>query len=470
MIDARHSFIRLLSVRLGSGDGLPSSTDDDYSGRGLRFALIAGLGGIALIFLAATIDAVRLLGALRTENKILREEALQRSNQLASIRSSVLLCNTYLGDCFLDSRKQKVTDYLAKMEDARSRSSSDLRSYRSSNLDEQALVTHLGDLLDQHWQRLSGALNAMSRESPDATTFYADEMVPLRASFIEITTQLEGIDTKQAASTEAQIEAQFEQLGARLSTALGLGLSAALLLAIGCSVYIFRIERQNSRRYHEVLKARRSLEQLSARLVDAQETERRTISRELHDQVGQTLNAVLVETANLAKRIPANDAVSLRSLDNIRNFADSSVNSIRDIALLLRPSMLDDLGLIPALEWQAREVSRRSGIKITVKASNVPDSLSDETRTCIYRVVQEALVNVSRHSGAKCAVVTVKQEVNSLSLSVADDGSGFNTETTRGLGMLGMEERVRQLGGQLELSSTPGKGTELRVRLPIATE
>jgi signal transduction histidine kinase len=204
--------------------------------------------------------------------------------------------------------------------------------------------------------------------------------------------------------------------------------------------------------------------------VEAQETERRTISRELHDQVGQTLNAVLVETANLAKRIPADDAASLRSLDNIRNFADSSVNSIRDIALLLRPSMLDDLGLIPALEWQAREVSRRSGIKVTVKAGNVPDSLSDETRTCVYRVVQEALVNVSRHSAAKSAIVTVKQEGNSLLLSVEDDGKGFNTETTRGLGMLGMEERVRQLGGQFEIRSTPGKGTELLARLPILTE
>jgi signal transduction histidine kinase len=460
---------QLLLVRLESGDGLPSSTDD-YSGRGLRLALLAGLGGIALIFLAATIDAVRLLGALRTENKILREEALQRTSHLASIRSSILLCNTYLGDCFLDSRKQQADDYLAKMEDARSRSLSELRNYRSSTHDEQILVTHLGDLLDRHWQRLSLALNSMSGERPVATSFYTDEMVPLRASFIEITTQLEGIDTKQAASTEALIEGEFEKLGARLSTALGLGLAAALLLAAGCSLYIMRIERQNKHRYQEVLKARRSLERLSARLVDAQETERRTISRELHDQVGQTLNAVLVETANLAKRIPAGDAASLRSLDNIRSFADSSVNSIRDIALLLRPSMLDDLGLIPALEWQAREVSRRSGIKVTVKAGNVPEVLSDETRTCVYRVVQEALVNVSRHSGATCAVVTVRQEGNSLSLNVEDDGSGFNTGTTRGLGMLGMEERVRQLGGQFEISSTPGKGTELRARLPIPTE
>jgi signal transduction histidine kinase len=226
-----------------------------------------------------------------------------------------------------------------------------------------------------------------------------------------------------------------------LSLALGLGFATALLLAAGCLIYIFRIERENNRRYQEVLNARISLEQLSARLVDAQEMERRTISRELHDQVGQTLNAVLVEAANLAKRIPPDDPVSLHSLDNIRKFADSSVNSIRDIALLLRPSMLDDLGLIPALEWQAREVARRSGMKVEVKAENVADSLPDEMRTCIYRVVQF--------------------------LTVKDDGSGFDPSKTRGLGMLGMEERVRQLGGHLEVSSASGKGTVLRVTLPV---
>jgi signal transduction histidine kinase len=174
-----------------------------------------------------------------------------------------------------------------------------------------------------------------------------------------------------------------------------------------------------------------------------------------------------VEAANLAKRIQENDTVSLRYLDNIRTFADSSVNSIRDIALLLRPSMLDDLGLMPALDWQAREVSRRSGIKITVTAQNVSDSLPDEMRTCIYRVVQEALHNVSRHSMAKTAVVTVRQEDGSLFLSVEDDGGGFDHEKKRGLGMLGMEERVRQLGGHFEVQSAPGKGTILRVTLPI---
>ena len=130
--------------------------------------------------------------------------------------------------------------------------------------------------------------------------------------------------------------------------------------------------------------------------------------------------------------------------------------------------MLDDLGLIPALEWQAREISRRSGIKVKVTAEKVPDSLPDAVRTSVYRVVQEALHNVAQHSGARSATVTVRQMGESLLLIVEDDGGGFDPERTRGLGLLGMEERVKQIGGRLEIQSQPGKGTVLRVTLPVA--
>jgi signal transduction histidine kinase len=444
----------------------PLAAEEGYSSWALRRALLIGLGGIALIFLAAGIDALRLLGAMRTENQILRESELERTNHLASVRSCILLTHTYLAGYFTGSAKEG--EFLAKAQDARSRSMSDLAIYRASTLEEQQRIKHLGDALDQHWVRLTRVLSTAPTAKPVPASFYMDAILPLSTSYVEIATQLEGIDARQQAATEAQIGGQFERLGARLSSALGLGLGAALLLAIGCLLYISRIERQNSRRYREVLSARKALEQLSARLVDAQETERRTISRELHDQVGQTLNAVLVEAANLAPRIHPDDSVSLQYLDNIRKFADSSVNSIRDIALLLRPSMLDDLGLIPALEWQAREVSRRSGIKVEVATENVTDSLPDAMRTCIYRVVQEALQNVSRHSGAKCAVVTVSQDSSSLFLKVEDDGHGFDPDKLRGLGMLGMEERVRQLKGQFEVRSSAGRGAVLQVTLPVS--
>lgn len=445
------------------------SAGADHSTRGLRLALVVGFGGMLLIFLVAGVDAARLLREMRVENKILRDASLERSHRLASIRSYILLSHTYIGDYLLDLDEQRSKEHLAQLRDAWSRMLNDLAGYHSSTLGEAVLLKQLQGLLERHWQEVSRAMNwpPADRQRRGAS-FYGDEIVPLRTAVLEITTRVEDVDAKQLAATEARIQSEFEKLGRRLSVVLNIALGAALLLAVGCIVYILRIERQDSRRYQEIVQARGTLQQLSARLVDAQETERRTISRELHDQVGQTLNALLVDAANLAKRIPEEDGISRRYLENIRAFADSSVNSLRDIALLLRPSMLDDLGLIPALEWQAREVSRRSGIKVKVLAEKVPDSLPDAVRTCVYRVVQETLHNVSRHSGARSATVTVRQTDASLELSVEDDGHGFDPGRTRGLGLLGMEERVKQLGGHLEIQSQPGKGTALRVTLPVA--
>jgi signal transduction histidine kinase len=322
----------------------------------------------------------------------------------------------------------------------------------------------LRTLLGQHWAILNRAIQTTSREgSPNP-----DEVRPLQVSAVEITERVEDLDARQTVATQVAVQDQFERLGRGLSLALYFSMGTALLLALGCGVYILRIERQNQGRYEEIVSGRRDLEQLSARLVEAQETERRTISRELHDQVGQTLNAVLLDAANLATRIRPDDEIGQRYLNNIRSLTDSGINSIRDISLLLRPSMLDDLGLIPALEWHARETSRRTGIDVRVSAGNVDDSLPDAIRTCVYRVVQEALQNISRHAAASHANIDVRQSNGALALSIEDDGSGFDPRLTKGMGLLGMEERVKQLGGHLEVQSEPGKGTTLRVSLPAA--
>jgi signal transduction histidine kinase len=397
------------------------------STRGLRIILIAGFGGMLLIFLVAAIDSIRLLNQMRADSRILRAASLERSRRLATVRSYVLLSRRPIR-----SRNE--------LRNALANALENLAGYQSSTLDETTLLNSLRDLLQQDWREI---------EQPQEST-----------TVLEIDTRVQDVEARQLAATESEIQRQFEDLGRRLSLVLIIALCFAVLLASGCIVYIIRIERQNSRRYQEIAR-------LSARLVAAQEDERRAISRELHDEVGQTLGAVLVDAANLAGRIPANDVVSHRYLDNIRALADTSVNSIRNIALLLRPSMLDDLGLIPALEWQAREVSRRSSVKVKVTAENVSDSLPDAVRTCIYRLVQEALNNVSRHSGAKTALVSVQQKAGSIVLTVKDDGSGFEPGKTRGLGLLGMEERVKQLGGRLEIESQPGRGTLLRATLPM---
>jgi signal transduction histidine kinase len=208
------------------------------------------------------------------------------------------------------------------------------------------------------------------------------------------------------------------------------------------------------------------LQELSARLERAQENERRTLARELHDEVGQSLSAILMETENAEC---AGNVDEMRAhLAAVKKLAGKTVNEVRDLALLLRPSMLDDFGLAPALNWHAREMSKRTGLNVVVSADDDIDDLPDEHKTCIYRAVQEAVNNSARHANARTVEVAVKREGGRVRFQVRDDGIGFDTRFVRGLGLLGMEERVRRLGGDLRLESQLGRGTLIAAELPLA--
>lgn len=441
----------------------------DRNGHALHLALIVGLGGIFGIFLIAGVEAIHLLHELQSENKVLHKASVERSRHLAAIPYYATLSETYFTDYLLDPDAGRSINHRNRLQDAWARMEAGLREYRTTMPEERILIVQLQQLLQQDWQQMVHVMSQLdgAPQRQVSASFYGEQVLPLRATVIEISARVEDIDSRQLVSTEEEIQRKSDGVGRRLGLVLNISLATALVLAAGCLAYILRLEGQNRARYQETLQARRELEQLSARLVTAQEEERRSISRELHDEVGQTLSAVLVDAANLSKRLSGQDLASQRYLDSIRAHVNSSVNSIRDIALLLRPSMLDDLGLIPALEWQAREISRRGDLKVKVVAENVSEPLNDLTRTCIYRIAQEALNNVARHSEALHATISVRGTNNSLVLTVEDDGKGFDPARTRGLGLLGMEERVRQLGGRLQIQSGPETRTILQVELPL---
>ena len=156
-----------------------------------------------------------------------------------------------------------------------------------------------------------------------------------------------------------------------------------------------------------------------------------------------------------------------RRVASIALIAEKTLNVVRDLALLLRPSMLDDFGLVPALNWHAREMSKRTGLDVRISADPASGDLPDEHKTCIYRLVQEALNNAARHAGARRLEVTVKNEDDRVLFSVHDDGGGFDKTSVRGLGILGMEERVRRLGGKFQIDSQLGRGTTISAELPL---
>jgi signal transduction histidine kinase len=191
---------------------------------------------------------------------------------------------------------------------------------------------------------------------------------------------------------------------------------------------------------------------LSAQLLRAQEQERRAIARELHDDVGQMLSGLLLEAGNTGR---------------VTELAGRAIDSVRRLALVLRPSMLDDLGLVAALEWQAREVGNRSGLQVEVDALETAGELPEAQRICIFRVAQEALRNCSRHAKATRVRVALDRAASRVLLKVEDDGKGFQPARSKGLGLLGMEERVAQLGGRLRIESQPGRGTTVTADLPV---
>jgi signal transduction histidine kinase len=317
-------------------------------------------------------------------------------------------------------------------------------------------------LADRSEQEMLAQLDALRRmfalnDVPDSM-----EMEIMRQS-----DQLRAWNDRQLHLTDRDMVAQFADLQAGLTRSIALSLASGFLLIGASMLYILRLESQIHTRYGELARSRGELEQLSAALVDAQETERRNISRELHDEVGQTLGALLVDVGRLSAALPQGQPELQEQVGHMKSVAERAVQSVRNLALLLRPGMLDDLGLVAALEWQGREVSRTSPIEVDVQAENVAEDLPDEYKVTIYRLVQEALNNAVRHSGARNARVRVRQSEGWIEVAVSDDGRGFDPKRQRGLGILGMEERVRRLGGTLAIDSPPGQGTTVRAELPV---
>jgi signal transduction histidine kinase len=273
---------------------------------------------------------------------------------------------------------------------------------------------------------------------------------------------------KQLEVSSAAVSELFSSFRAKLLVLLILTVAAGVALASITLWRLFRLENEASDRFEEIVKARRELEHLSAELLSAQETERRKIARELHDEVGQVLSAMMLGLGNLRSAIDANNATeALRHLQLLQDMTERNASVVRNISLLLRPTMLDDLGLVAALKWLAREVSRTTSLQVEVAAVDCPDELPEEHRTCVYRVVQEAVRNASRHSGARQVRISVRQQTNSLRVSVQDDGKGFDPGQETGLGILGMQERVLLMGGVLHVDSERGRGAIVRFELPL---
>jgi signal transduction histidine kinase len=302
----------------------------------------------------------------------------------------------------------------------------------------------------------------------DIRRIMRDRIIPRRASVQRIVAQVQALNRLQL----QQQQTRETEVYARSKMRFLLTGSLALLLSLAVGAFSTRHAGQLERALRAQLAANAQnaadLHRLSGRLVRAQEDERRLFARELHDEVGQALTAVKMQLAVTRRSIPADQTAGI---DEARNVVDAALQSARELSQLLHPPMLDDMGLVPALDWYLKAFGDRSGVAIDLIHAGMDERPAAEIEICIFRIVQEATTNVARHAAATSCKVYLQRLPATVVLTLEDNGRGFELHSARrtaeqGLGLLGIRERVTDLRGTFRLESAPGRGTRVYVELP----
>ncbi len=425
-----------------------------------------GFGGLLVCIVAAATGTLLSLDRVSREETRIRHTFSSRMATLDQIRSQIYLSGTYVRD-FLLSPPSGAAAQGARLATLERESYAALHAYAQSlDSGEREPFSILQSEIEGYWQILDRMLAWTPAErNRDGDWFFYDELVPRRSSMLQIAERIVNANERALNRAEEQTSAASGRFRRSVLITFLITLVGGLVLAILTIGHTLRLERELERRLEENTRARADLQDLSAKLLRAQENERRTLARELHDEVGQSLSAILMEAEGAAC---SEDAAETREhIASVRRLAEKTVNEVRDLALLLRPSMLDDFGLVAALNWHAREMSKRTGLNVVLSADESAGDLPEEHTTCIFRMVQEAINNSARHANARTVEIELRREPDRVRFSVRDDGAGFDIRFVRGLGLLGMEERVRRLGGRLEIDSHLGRGTRLYAELPV---
>jgi signal transduction histidine kinase len=389
--------------------------------------------------------------------------------KLRRLRSDVNLSGIFVRDYLLDVAREHAPEYRDTLASFQRTNIETLNELRGLDTGHAARIDSLQAQLDEYWRTFEPLFDWTATEKIfRAASFLRREVVPRREAILAIAQDIEELNNANLDSQRGEVtrrEAAFRSdLRRLLAQTTLLGAAVALIAVLRLRTLERRAEQQ--RAFAE--DAEQQMRQLSQRVVATQEEERKHLSRELHDHVGQVLTALRMELRRVERAHTSGDARLGPVLAECRGLVDQLFRTVRDLALGLRPSMLDDLGLHAALEWHVRDLTRRYGIDVTLDLAGDLAALPDWERTSVYRAIQEALTNCIRHANATLIAVSVSASGRCLDVAVCDNGIGFDASKRHdGFGLRGIEERVREARGTMTISSEPGRGTTLRIRLPL---
>ena len=438
-----------------------------------RAALAIGFGVTVGLWLYTGYSFDQRISRVRRDADEVTARYTRAQELLSTVRAQVLLSAVTVRDALLDSSSNTLETYREQL----------LASYRVITMaltdyepvigsaEETLRVSTLRGEIDRFQETSMDVLtNASGRTPADVRQLLNQRIGPRREAALSISEEIQTLNRnsyirQQAAMTAIHQEAERvsrQQLGGALVIGLGV-----LLLT---SVYAWSLESRLRQQMKRDATISAELQQTSAKVMNAQEEERRTIARELHDEVGQALTAIRVELDVAQRRLAASGAPP-EALHEAQSITDGALQTVRSLSQLLHPAALDDLGLPAVIDASLRGMSRRHNIRTRLHQVDLPERLPREVELAAYRIVQEALTNVARHAKATECDVRLTQLPDRLLVEVEDNGIGFVDDNdrpivARGLGLVSVRERAVRLGGTFNVLSAPGEGTRIIVSLP----
>ncbi len=390
---------------------------------------------------------------------------------LSTVRAQVLLSSVRVRDALLNPEPGSMNGYREEIETAH-------RIVKMALADYEPVIAQSGDHVSRllyevdqfHETSMNVLSDAAGRNSAAVRDLLNRHIVPRREAALAISEEIQTLNRRAFIAQQADLaeihrvaELQSRQ---QLGVALIIGLGTLLLT----NVYAARLELRLRHQLERDARMSSELQQMAAKVIGAQEEERRTIARELHDEVGQVLGAVKVEL-DLAQRAIEFGVATPHTLTEAQSITAGALQTVRNLSQLLHPAALDDLGLPAAIEASLRGLERRYRIRAELEQIDLPNRLPREVELAAYRIVQEGLTNVARHAHASRCCVRLTRLPDRLLVEIEDDGVGFVEDTdrpivARGLGLVSVRERANRLGGTFNILSSPGAGTRLIVSLP----
>ena len=440
----------------------------------IRRALVAGFAVLLAVWVFAGYELIRSLADVEQRVTAEHKAFARAADAVSVIRRSVLEASINVRDALIDADATARESYRDELRVLRETSEQQVLAYvpQAQSVAERDEWTKLQSKLAEFWTSLEFVFaDDLPTNTTGAATMLRQTVRPIRKDVLTLLDNLKGLQQAAQRQHDHDVARLYRDARAQFVWIV----AGALLLGLGAAWFatwhVAGLEREIHRQRLAETRNRLDLERLSARLVDAQEQERRSLARELHDEVGQALTAIKM-AVGVALRTPGMRPRAQAALEEARGVAETTLQGVRDLSQLLHPSMLDDFGLPETLAAYLRNFSRRTGIRAQFSQEGGDERMTPDVEVCVYRIVQEALTNVARHSGALSCTVSLTRRDGEVELVVDDSGRGMapsagGADARRGLGLMGMRERAQALSGRFTIANRPEGGTRIIVTLPV---